>query len=171
VWATKTLGRHPHRILFLSRPNRVSPWQRYLCLYCHHEGSFYQGLVWRKSNLFRLPVVDTRGVALMQCTPAKACHLFKSEKARPKRGKLGLVYVQLCSEQEPDNQPLVAAIDPSSWMILLSCRRPVIADETALRVSSNHGSRWRCKTGECTCENGVKSGEEGYNASMKHHRA
>jgi hypothetical protein len=62
----------------------------------------------------RLPVVDTRGVALMPCTPAKARHLFKSGKARPKRNKLGLFYVQLCYEQEPNNQPLVAGIDPGS---------------------------------------------------------
>ncbi len=62
----------------------------------------------------RIPVVDTRGVALMPCTPSKARHLFKSGKAKPKRNKLGLLYVQLCYEQEPDNQPLVAGIDPGS---------------------------------------------------------
>jgi RRXRR protein len=50
----------------------------------------------------------------MPCTPAKARHLFKSGRARPKRNKLGLFYVQLCYEQEPDNQPLVAGIDPGS---------------------------------------------------------
>lgn len=50
----------------------------------------------------------------MPCTPAKARHLFKSGQARPKRNKLGLFYVQLCYEQEPDNQPLVAGIDPGS---------------------------------------------------------
>jgi hypothetical protein len=62
----------------------------------------------------RIPVVDTRGVPLMPCTPAKARHLFKGGKARPKRNKLGLFYVQLCYEQEPDNQPLVAGVDPGS---------------------------------------------------------
>ncbi len=62
----------------------------------------------------RIPVVDTRGVPLMPCTPAKARHLFKSGQARPKRNKFGLFYVQLCYEQEPDNQPLVAGIDPGS---------------------------------------------------------
>src|SRR5947199_9242830 len=62
----------------------------------------------------RIPVVDTRGVALMPCLPAKARHLFKSGKARPKRNKLGLFYVQLCYEQEPNNQPLVAGIDSGS---------------------------------------------------------
>jgi RRXRR protein len=62
----------------------------------------------------RLPVVDTRGTALMPCTAAKARHLFKSGKARPKRNKLGLFSVQLCYEQEPTNQPLVAGIDPGS---------------------------------------------------------
>lgn len=50
----------------------------------------------------------------MPCTPAKARHLFKSGKARPKRNKLGLFYVQLCYEQEPDNQQLVAGVDPGS---------------------------------------------------------
>jgi hypothetical protein len=50
----------------------------------------------------------------MPCTPAKARHLFKSGKARPKRDKLGLFYVQLCYEQEPNNQPLVAGVDPGS---------------------------------------------------------
>jgi RRXRR protein len=50
----------------------------------------------------------------MPCTPAKARHLFKSGNARPKRNKLGLFYVQLCYEQDPDNQPLVAGIDPGS---------------------------------------------------------
>jgi hypothetical protein len=38
----------------------------------------------------------------------------KSGRARPKRNKLGLFYVQLCYEQEPTNQPLVAGIDPGS---------------------------------------------------------
>ena len=50
----------------------------------------------------------------MPCTPAKARHLFKSGKARPKWNKLGLLTVQLCYEQEPDNQPLVVGIDPGS---------------------------------------------------------
>ncbi len=62
----------------------------------------------------RIPVVDTHGRALMPCTPAKARHLFKSGEAKPKRNKLGLFYVQLCYEQEPDNQPLVAGVDPGS---------------------------------------------------------
>jgi hypothetical protein len=62
----------------------------------------------------RIPVVDTRGVQLMPCTPAKARHLFKSGKAKPKRNKLGLFYVQLCYEQDPDNQQLVAGVDPGS---------------------------------------------------------
>lgn len=50
----------------------------------------------------------------MPCTPAKARLLFKSGKARPKRNKLGLFYVQLCYEQKPDNQPLVVGVDPGS---------------------------------------------------------
>jgi len=50
----------------------------------------------------------------MPCVPAYARLLFKSGKAKPKRNKLGLFYVQLCYEQEPDNQPLVAGVDPGS---------------------------------------------------------
>ncbi len=62
----------------------------------------------------RIPVVDTRGVALMPCTPAKARLLFQAGQAKPKRNKLGLFYVQLCYQQEPDNQSLVVGIDPGS---------------------------------------------------------
>jgi hypothetical protein len=50
----------------------------------------------------------------MPCTPAKARHLFKRGKAKPKWNKLGLFYVQLCYEQEPDLQPLVVGVDPGS---------------------------------------------------------
>jgi hypothetical protein len=50
----------------------------------------------------------------MPCHPAHARLLLKSGKARPKRNKLGLFYVQLCHEVAPDNQPLVAGIDPGS---------------------------------------------------------
>ena len=50
----------------------------------------------------------------MPCTPAKARHLFKGGLARPKRNKFGLFYVQLCYEQQPDNQLLAVGIDPGS---------------------------------------------------------
>lgn len=50
----------------------------------------------------------------MPCTPAKARHLLKEGKARPKRDKLGIFYIQLTYEQEPNNQPLVVGIDPGS---------------------------------------------------------
>ncbi len=50
----------------------------------------------------------------MPCAPAKARHLFKSGKAKPRRNRLGLFYVQLCYQQEPDNQPLVVGVDPGS---------------------------------------------------------
>jgi RRXRR protein len=50
----------------------------------------------------------------MPCHPAKAQILCKSGKARPRRNKLGLFYVQLCQEQEPDYQMLVAGVDPGS---------------------------------------------------------
>ncbi len=88
--------------------------QWYLSLSRHREGSYHPGPDLEKGNPLRIPVVDTRGVALMPCTPAKARHLFRSGQAKPKRNKLGLFYVQLCYEQEPANQPLVAGIDPGS---------------------------------------------------------
>ncbi|GHO69511.1 hypothetical protein KSC_084030 [Ktedonobacter sp. SOSP1-52] len=50
----------------------------------------------------------------MPCTPATARQLFKRGKARPKRNRLGLFFVQLCYAQEPDNQPLVVGVDPGS---------------------------------------------------------
>jgi hypothetical protein len=59
-------------------------------------------------------VVDRRGVPLMPCTAAKARALLKAGKARPKRNKLGLFYVQLTYAQEPNNQQLVVGIDPGS---------------------------------------------------------
>jgi RRXRR protein len=62
----------------------------------------------------RIAVVDSRAIQLMPCTPAKARHLLKAGKAKPKRDKLGMFYVQLCYEQEPTNQPLVVGIDPGS---------------------------------------------------------
>jgi hypothetical protein len=62
----------------------------------------------------RIPVVDGRGVRLMPCTPPKARALLKAGKARPKRNKLGLFYLQLTYDQEPDNQRLVVGIDPGS---------------------------------------------------------
>lgn len=62
----------------------------------------------------RIPVVDSRGVALMPCTPAKSRHLFKAGKAKPKWNKLGLFYVQLTYEQEANNQPLFVGVDPGS---------------------------------------------------------
>jgi len=40
--------------------------------------------------------------------------LLKSGKANPKRNKIGLFYIQLCYEQEPENQPLAIGIDPGS---------------------------------------------------------
>ena len=69
---------------------------------------------WKEILVVRVPVVDSRGVPLMPCTPAKARHLFKGGLARPKRNKLGLFYVQLCYEQQPHNQPLAVGIDPGS---------------------------------------------------------
>src|SRR5215813_2928379 len=89
--------------------------QSELSLSCNHEGSYHPcSDTVKGKSLMRIPVVDTRGVALMPCTPAKARHLFKTGRAKPKRNKLGLFYVQLTYEQEPNNQPLVAGVDPGS---------------------------------------------------------
>src|SRR3989442_555679 len=113
--ATKTFLRHPNRNRFLSRPNRRSgSMQSYACP-AITKGHITQAQTWRKEILgLRVPVIDSRGMPLMPCTPAKARQLFKSGEARPKRNKLGLFYVQLCYEQEPNNQPLAAGIDPGS---------------------------------------------------------
>lgn len=62
----------------------------------------------------RVPVVDCCGVPLMPCTPPKARALLKAGKARPRRNKLGLFYLQLTYSQEPTNQLLVAGVDPGS---------------------------------------------------------
>lgn len=62
----------------------------------------------------RVPVIDSRGIPLMPCTPAKARLLLKAGQAKPKRNKLGLFSIQLTYEQEPDNQPLMVGIDPGS---------------------------------------------------------
>lgn len=62
----------------------------------------------------RIPVVDSSGNPLMPCTPAKARLLLKGGRARPKRNKLGLFYIELCYEQVAENQPLVIGIDPGS---------------------------------------------------------
>src|SRR5438477_33992 len=101
---------------------------------CHHEGSYHPGtdraqaaiseslavLVSKRPphkgrrQYMRIPVVDSRGIPQMPCTPGKARHLFKKGLARPKWNKLGLFFVQLCYVQEPDNQLLVVGIDPGS---------------------------------------------------------
>jgi RRXRR protein len=89
--------------------------QSSLSLEGHLEGSYYPSPDREdKGNPLRIPVVDVRGIPQMPCTPAKARHLFKADKARPKWNKLGLFTVQLCYEQEPANQPLVVGIDPGS---------------------------------------------------------
>src|SRR5215469_8808396 len=62
----------------------------------------------------RIPIVDVRGVPLMPCLPPKARALLEAGKARPRRNKLGLFYLQLTYVQEPTNQVLVAGIDPGS---------------------------------------------------------
>jgi RRXRR protein len=62
----------------------------------------------------RVPVVDVRGIPVMPCTPPKARAVLKAGKARPKRNKLGIFYLQLSYAQGPNNQPLVVGIDPGA---------------------------------------------------------
>jgi RRXRR protein len=63
----------------------------------------------------RVPVIDRQGTALMPCTPPKARALLKAGKARPKRNKLGIFYLQLTYVQaQVSTQRLVVGIDPGS---------------------------------------------------------
>src|SRR5215469_8292626 len=62
----------------------------------------------------RVPVVDARGIPWMPCTPPKARALLNAGKARPRRNKLGLLYLQLAYAQDPSNQRLVVGIDPGA---------------------------------------------------------
>ena len=62
----------------------------------------------------RVPVVDATGRPLMPCHPAKARLLIKRGKALPKRNKLGIFYVQLTYEVEPENQAVALGVDPGS---------------------------------------------------------
>ena len=62
----------------------------------------------------RVPVIDAAGKPLMPCHPARARLLLKRGKALPKRNKLGIFYVQLTYEVEPNNQVLVLGQDPGS---------------------------------------------------------
>lgn len=62
----------------------------------------------------RVPVVDAAGRPLMPCHPARARFLIKRGKAVPKRNKLGIFYLQLTYEVEPDNRVLALGVDPGS---------------------------------------------------------
>lgn len=62
----------------------------------------------------RVPVVDIKGRPLMPCHPARARLLIKRGKALPKRNKLGIFYIQLTYEVEPDNQIIALGVDPGS---------------------------------------------------------
>jgi len=53
-------------------------------------------------------------MALMPCTPPKARLLLKEGKAKAKRDKVGLFYIELTYEQDPNNQMLAIGIDPGS---------------------------------------------------------
>ena len=50
----------------------------------------------------------------MPCTPAKARWLLKAGKAKPKRNKLGLFYIQLRYEQDGEmyGEEAFASVDP-----------------------------------------------------------
>jgi RRXRR protein len=59
----------------------------------------------------RTPVVDSRGLPLMPCHPAKARLLLAQGQAQARWSKLGLFYIQLTWEQDPLNQPLAVGVD------------------------------------------------------------
>jgi hypothetical protein len=65
-----------------------------------------------KINKPRVPVVDSRGVPLTPCTPARARILLKRGKAIAKWSKLGIFYIKLKYPVEPKDQTL--AIDPEN---------------------------------------------------------
>jgi hypothetical protein len=68
----------------------------------------------REAESMRVPVVDAKGRPLMPCRPAKARLLIKRGKALPKRNKLGIFYIQLTYEVNPENQAVVLGVDPGS---------------------------------------------------------
>src|SRR5260370_19507191 len=86
-----------------------------LCVSRTPEGTSRPGVDQERGNPgMRVPAVDVRGIPVMPCIPPKARAVLKAGKARPKRNKLGIFYLQLTYEQAPDNQPLVVGIDPGS---------------------------------------------------------
>ncbi len=62
----------------------------------------------------RVPVVDVKDKPLMPTRPGKARKLMAAGKAVGKWNKLGVFYIQLTYEVEPNNQRLVVGIDPGS---------------------------------------------------------
>lgn len=106
----------------------------FLSLESHREGSFHPGIdlaqgaiteslavltskpspFGERKDLMRIAVVDSRGIPLMPCLPGKARLLLKEGKAKPKRDKLGIFFIQLTYEQEPENQSLTIGVDPGS---------------------------------------------------------
>lgn len=62
----------------------------------------------------RVPVLDQNKKPLMPTTPARAKALLLRGKAKPYWNKLGIFCIILQKEVEPDNQQIVAGIDPGS---------------------------------------------------------
>lgn len=81
----------------------------------------------------RVPVVDAEDRPLMPCHPARARLLIKKGKALPKWNKLGIFYVQLTYEIEPDNQLIALGEDPGSKFEGLSV---VGTEHTVLNIMS-----------------------------------
>ncbi len=67
-----------------------------------------------KSNI-RVPVVSRKGKPLMPTKASRAAKWIKSGKAKPKRNKLGVFYVQLTVEASGEEmQDVSCGIDPGS---------------------------------------------------------
>ena len=62
----------------------------------------------------RVPVLDSRKIPLMPCTPERARRLLNQGKASAYWNKLGIFCIILKKEVEPKNQKLVVGIDPGS---------------------------------------------------------
>lgn len=91
----------------------------------------------------RIPVVDVKGRPLMPCHPARARLFIKRGKALPKWNKLGIFYVQLTYEVEPNNQIVALGQDPGSkfkGLSVVGTKHTVlnIMSEAVTHVTSSH---------------------------------
>ena len=74
------------------------------------EGKSNPGSRPGEPNRLRVPVVDSRGMPLMPCAPARARLLLKKGKALARRNKLGVFCIKLKYAVEPKNQILAVGV-------------------------------------------------------------